>query len=84
MRGCISPRFIRRTATVDTNMMHKEEFDEFMQVNQYKVVGIIGSGSYGIVHKATTGENDIYAMKMVGKSRLRRKSFPCKCKVPST
>jgi hypothetical protein len=60
MRGCISPRFIRRTATVDTNMMHKEEFDEFMQVNQYKVVGIIGSGSYGIVHKATTGENDIY------------------------
>jgi hypothetical protein len=56
--------------------MHKEEFEDFMLVNQYKVVGIIGSGSYGIVHKATTDENNTYAMKIVGKSRLRRKSFP--------
>jgi serine/threonine protein kinase len=75
IRAPLSPRFIRRTATVDTNNMRKEEFEEFMLVNQYKVVGIIGSGSYGIVHKATTEENNTYAMKMVAKSRLRRKSF---------
>jgi [calcium/calmodulin-dependent protein kinase] kinase len=76
LRSALSPRFIRRTATVDTTSMHKEEFEDFMLVNQYKVVGIIGSGSYGIVHKATTEENNTYAMKIVGKSRLRRKSFP--------
>ena len=27
LRSAISPRFIRRTATVDTNNMHKEEFE---------------------------------------------------------
>ena len=27
MRGALSPRFIRRTATIDTTMISKEEFD---------------------------------------------------------
>lgn len=72
------PRHLfRRGKTIDTSSITKEEHEDYSLVNQYKVLDIIGHGSFGIVHKATNSENgDTYAMKIVGKRRLIKKRFP--------
>lgn len=72
-RQHVSPRVMRRTKTIDTHDIAKEEFEDHIRVNQYKVLDIIGHGSYGIVRKATIDDDEVYAMKIVGKRRLKRK-----------
>lgn len=69
-----SSRFMRRAETVDTQRIYREEFEDHTLLNQYKVLDIIGHGSYGIVRKAKSMDDDeTYAMKIVGKGRLKRK-----------
>lgn len=66
---------IRRQPTVDTYSFSKEEFEDYTRVNQYKVLDIIGHGSYGIVRKATDENDGVYAMKILNKKKLLRKGF---------
>lgn len=70
----MSPRLMKRSPTIDTDNITKEEYDDYTRVNQYKVLDIIGHGAYGIVRKATDDNDELYAMKMLGKRRLLKKN----------
>ena len=52
----------------------------YMQLNQYKLMGLVGQGSYGIVKLAYNVDDDKnYAMKILSKKKLQKKvnsSFP--------
>lgn len=66
---------IRRQPTIDTSSFTREEFEDYTRVNQYRVLDIIGHGSYGIVRKATDENDGVYAMKILNKKKLLRKGF---------
>ena len=45
-----------------------------MQLNQYKLMGLVGQGSYGIVKLAYNVDDDKnYAMKILSKKKLQKK-----------
>ncbi|XP_064392377.1 calcium/calmodulin-dependent protein kinase kinase 1-like [Halichondria panicea] len=78
-RPAQSQRFMRRAETIDTHNIHREEFEDHTLLNQYKVLDIIGHGSYGIVRKAMSMDNEeTYAMKIVAKGRLKKKGQLCR------
>merc|ERR1712223_657213 len=52
-----------------------DQSGEFVQLNQYKVEGAIGRGSYGIVKLCHNEDDDsTYAMKILSKKKLKRKA----------
>ncbi|KAL5477330.1 hypothetical protein EMCRGX_G024119 [Ephydatia muelleri] len=75
----LSPRVLRtgrrghmsRAPTIDTGSISWEDLEDYTMVNQYKVLDIIGSGSYGVVRKAVN-DDKVYAMKIVGKRKLQK------------
>ncbi len=75
-----SPR-VRRKPLRETHRVNSiterdgESGDEYMQLNQYKLKGAIGQGSYGLVKLAYSKEDDVhYAMKILSKKKLKRKA----------
>eukprot|EP00731_Ephydatia_muelleri_P034950 Em0088g2a len=60
----LSPRVLRtgrrghmsRAPTIDTGSISWEDLEDYTMVNQYKVLDIIGSGSYGVVRKAVNDD----------------------------
>ncbi|XP_056009240.1 calcium/calmodulin-dependent protein kinase kinase 1-like isoform X3 [Ostrea edulis] len=70
-----SPR-LRRQPTMETNSFSVVDgADGYVQLNQYKLKNEIGKGSYGIVKLAYNEQDDVhYAMKILSKSRLKKKA----------
>ncbi len=71
-----SPR-VKRKPLRETKRVNSinDQSGEFVQLNQYKVEGSIGQGSYGIVKLAYNKEDDTqYAMKILSKKKLKRKA----------
>jgi hypothetical protein len=70
-------RCLLKNLTRETNQLSyvMEDSDGFMQLNQYKLKNEIGKGSYGIVKLAYNDlDNTNYAMKMISKKKLIKKS----------
>ncbi|XP_061197080.1 calcium/calmodulin-dependent protein kinase kinase 1-like isoform X1 [Saccostrea echinata] len=70
-----SPR-LRRQPTMETSSFSVVDgADGYVQLNQYKLKNEIGKGSYGIVKLAYNEQDDVhYAMKILSKSRLKKKA----------
>jgi len=52
-----------------------EHNGDYVQLNQYKLQGVVGQGSYGIVKLAYNEEDDKnYAMKILSKKKLKKKA----------
>jgi len=71
---CSSPR-LRRKPLKETKRASSEQLGDYVQLNQYKLQGVVGQGSYGIVKLAYNLEDDTnYAMKILSKKKLRKKA----------
>jgi len=71
---CSSPR-IKRKPLVETRTVSTEHNGDYVQLNQYKLQGVVGQGSYGIVKLAYNEEDDKnYAMKILSKKKLKKKA----------
>lgn len=71
---CSSPR-VKRKPLVETRTVSTEHNGDYVQLNQYKLQGVVGQGSYGIVKLAYNEEDDKnYAMKILSKTRLKKKA----------
>lgn len=71
---CSSPR-VKRKPLKETKRVSSEQNGDYIQLNQYKLQGVVGQGSYGIVKLAYNEEEDLhYAMKILSKSKLRKKA----------
>jgi len=71
---CSSPR-VKRRPLVETRTVSTEQNGEFVQLNQYKLQGVVGQGSYGIVKLAyNEDDNTNYAMKILSKKKLKKKA----------
>jgi len=71
---CSSPR-VKRKPLKETKRVSSEQNGDYVQLNQYKLQGVVGQGSYGIVKLAYNEEDDInYAMKILSKKKLRKKA----------
>ena len=73
-----SPRLRRKPLKETTRVSSVSSgsgLGEYAQLNQYKLEGAIGQGSYGIVKLAYNKEDDThYAMKILSKKRLKRRA----------
>jgi hypothetical protein len=71
-----SPRTRRKPLRETTRVNSiNDQSGEFVQLNQYKVEGAIGQGSFGIVKLCHNDEDDnTYAMKILSKKKLKRKA----------
>jgi [calcium/calmodulin-dependent protein kinase] kinase len=54
---CSSPRK-KRKPLKETKRASSEQLGDFVQLNQYKLQGVVGQGSYGIVKLAYNQEDD--------------------------
>jgi len=71
---CSSPR-VKRKPLVETKRASSLQLGDYVQLNQYKLQGVVGQGSYGIVKLAYNQEDDThYAMKILSKKKLRKKA----------
>jgi len=71
---CSSPR-VKRKPLKETKRVSSEQNGDYIQLNQYKLQGVVGQGSYGIVKLAYNEEDEThYAMKILSKSKLRKKA----------
>jgi len=71
---CSSPR-IKRKPLKETKRASSEQLGDYVQLNQYKLSGVLGQGSYGIVKLAYNREEDKhYAMKILSKKKLQKKA----------
>jgi len=71
---CSSPR-IKRKPLKETKRASSEQLGDYIQLNQYKLEGVLGQGSYGIVKLAYNREEDKnYAMKILSKKKLQKKA----------
>jgi len=71
---CSSPR-VKRKPLKETKRVSSEQNGDYVQLNQYKLQGVVGQGSYGIVKLAYNEEDDTnYAMKILSKKKLRKKA----------
>lgn len=71
---CSSPR-VKRKPLKETKRVSSEQNGDYVQLNQYKLQGVVGQGSYGIVKLAYNDEdNTNYAMKILSKKKLRKKA----------
>jgi len=71
---CSSPR-VKRKPLKETKRVNSEQNGDYIQLNQYKLQGVVGQGSYGIVKLAYNEEDDTnYAMKILSKKKLRKKA----------
>jgi len=71
---CSSPR-IKRKPLKETKRASSEQLGDYVQLNQYKLAGVLGQGSYGIVKLAYNREEDKnYAMKILSKKKLQKKA----------
>lgn len=71
---CSSPR-VKRKPLKETKRVSSEQNGDFVQLNQYKLQGVVGQGSYGIVKLAYNEEDDTnYAMKILSKKKLKKKA----------
>lgn len=71
---CSSPR-VKRKPLKETKRVSSETNGDYVQLNQYKLKGLVGQGSYGIVKLAYNEEDDQnYAMKILSKKKLKRKA----------
>jgi len=69
-----SPR-VRRKPLKVTKQASTEHRDNYMQLNQYKLMGQVGQGSYSIVKLAyNVAEDTNYAMKILSKKKLQKKA----------
>lgn len=69
-----SPRVRRRPLKV-TKQASTEHRDNYMQLNQYKLMDQVGQGSYSIVKLAyNVAEDTNYAMKILSKKKLQKKA----------
>jgi [calcium/calmodulin-dependent protein kinase] kinase len=71
-----TPVFMRRRQmTIETDVIQRQEsLDGDLCINKYKVLDVIGQGSFGLVRKAVDDDGKPYAMKIVSKRRMRRHS----------
>ncbi|CAM9777451.1 unnamed protein product [Lampetra fluviatilis] len=67
-----------RRHTVQSHRVSVTDLQDCIQLNQYKVLGEIGKGSYGVVRLAYNQEDNVhYAMKVMSKKRLvKQAGFP--------
>jgi len=71
---CSSPR-IKRKPLKETKRASSEQLGDYVQLNQYKLEGVLGQGSYGIVKLAYNRQEDKnYAMKILSKKKLQKKA----------
>jgi len=71
---CSSPR-VKRKPLKETRTVSTEHNGDYVQLNQYKLQGVVGQGSYGIVKLAYNEEDDThYAMKILSKKKLKKKA----------
>merc|ERR1719341_1015040 len=71
---CSSPR-VKRKPLKETKRVSSEQNGDYVQLNQYKLQGVVGQGSYGIVKLAYNQEDDTnYAMKILSKKKLLKKA----------
>jgi len=71
---CSSPR-IKRKPLKETKRASSEQLGDYVQLNQYKLAGVLGQGSYGVVKLAYNREEDKnYAMKILSKKKLQKKA----------
>lgn len=71
---CSSPR-VKRKPLKETKTVSTEQSGDYIQLNQYKLQGVVGQGSYGIVKLAYNVDEDTnYAMKILSKKKLRKKA----------
>jgi len=71
---CSSPR-VKRKPLKETRTVSTEHNGDYVQLNQYKLQGVVGQGSYGIVKLAYNEEEDAhYAMKILSKKKLKKKA----------
>merc|ERR1719394_181275 len=69
-----SPR-VRRRPLKMTKQASTEHMGNYMQLNQYKLMGMVGQGSYSIVKMAYNVDEDThYAMKILSKKKLQKKA----------
>jgi len=69
-----SPR-VKRKPLVETKRASSFQLGDYVQLNQYKLQGVVGQGSYGIVKLAYNQEDDThYAMKILSKKKLGKKA----------
>jgi [calcium/calmodulin-dependent protein kinase] kinase len=66
---------VKRKPLKETKRVSSEQNGDFVQLNQYKLQGVVGQGSYGIVKLAYNEEDDTnYAMKILSKKKLKKKA----------
>jgi serine/threonine protein kinase len=66
----------RKNSTIITPTLNKTQESNQVFVNNYRVMGKLGSGSYGTVHLVESVPSGTkYAMKIVSKSKLRKKKL---------
>lgn len=72
--GSSSPR-LRRPPTKESRSVSICETDNFLQLNQYRLMDEIGKGSYGVVRLCYSDFDQAnYAMKIISKKRVMRKA----------
>ena len=58
-----------------TKQASTEHMGNYLQLNQYKLMGMVGQGSYSIVKMAyNIAEDTHYAMKILSKKKLQKKA----------
>ncbi|XP_078362502.1 calcium/calmodulin-dependent protein kinase kinase 2-like isoform X2 [Oculina patagonica] len=69
-----SPR-LKRPPTKESRSVSICETDNFLQLNQYRLMDEIGKGSYGVVRLCYSDfDQNNYAMKIISKKRVMRKA----------
>merc|ERR1719323_2477515 len=70
-----SPSRVRRRPLKMTKQASTEHMGNYLQLNQYKLMGMVGQGSYSIVKMAyNIAEDTHYAMKILSKKKLQKKA----------
>ena len=55
---------VKRKPLKETKRASSEQLGDFVQLNQYKLQGVVGQGSYGIVKLAYNQEDDTNYVSM--------------------
>lgn len=70
-----SSSYLRRPPTKESRSVSISETDNFVQLNQYRLMDEIGKGSYGVVRLCYSDfDQTNYAMKIISKKRVMRKA----------
>lgn len=70
-----SSSHLRRPPTKESRSVSISETDNFVQLNQYRLMDEIGKGSYGVVRLCYSDfDHTNYAMKIISKKRVMRKA----------